>query len=205
MAKSFPTIKFERYADDIVIHTSSAKQSEYLMEGIQSRLKLARLELSLEKSKIVYCVRSTRGRLEENNYPNSFDFLGYTFMPRCSKAKNGELFLGFKPAISKKKQKSIMDELRRLAIQGWTEKSLTELAKILNPKIRGWTNYYGRFQLSEMTRIFSNLNAILARWAKNKFKTTSTKKGYFWMKRVWLKYPNLFAHWSAGFSYKCLS
>ncbi len=205
MLENFPKIKFERYADDIVIHASSAKQSEYLMLSIKNRLSLARLELSESKSKIVYCIRSKEGILDVNTYPNSFDFLGFTFMPRCSKDRNGKLFLGFKPAISKKKQKGIHEDLRKMAIQGWTEKSLLELAQTLNPKIRGWINYYGKFQISEMAQIFSKLNATLAKWAKNKFKTKSAKAGYFWMRRAFLQSPKLFAHWNAGFSYKCLS
>lgn len=53
--KHFPTVKFERYADDILAHCSSLKQAEKVLEAIRARLKECGLELHPEKTKIVYC------------------------------------------------------------------------------------------------------------------------------------------------------
>ena len=205
MTAKFPTVPFERYADDIVVHATTAKQAEFILESARNRLALASLELSQEKSKIVYCIRSARSTLDTNRYAHSFDFLGYTFKPRCCKARDGRLFVGFGPAISKKKQRGVMDELREMAIHRWTQITLSEIADELAPKLRGWINYYGRFRPTEMTLMFSNLNARLAKWANKKFKLRSPAKGYFWVKREWKKNPALFVHWRSGFPFGCLS
>ena len=201
MKEKFPEIPFERYADDIVVHTVNAKQSEFMMRNIQKRLALGSLELSKEKSQIVYCVRNSRSIHDKNKYARSFDFLGFTFKPRCCKTVDGRLVTSFVPAMSKKKQVSVMEELRTLAIPQWTRKSLKDIADILAPKLRGWINYYGRFRPSEMAMVFSNLNARLAKWANKKFKLRSPAKGYYWVKRRWKQNPSLFVHWERGFKF----
>jgi RNA-directed DNA polymerase len=205
MAEIFPSVPFERYADDIVVHATSAKQAEFLMESVRKRLALGSLELSKEKSKIVYCVRNARSTLDINTYTNSFDFLGYTFKPRCCKAKDGRLFSGFGPGMSKKKQQSAIAKLRELAVQQWTNKTLVDIADELAPILRGWINYFGRFRPIEMTCVFSNLNARLAKWANKKFKLRSPARGYYWVMREWEKNPCLFVHWKEGFKFGCLS
>jgi len=205
MSKEFPTIPFERYADDIVVHATSSKQAEFMMGNIRKQLGLGLLELNEEKSKIVYCVRSSKSIHDENEYSRSFDFLGFTFCPRSIKTHDGRMVTVFGDGISSKKQTGIINELRELAIHRWTEKSLWVVARDLAPKLRGWINYYGYFRLTEMQKVFSSLNARLAKWASKKFKLGNTRKGYFWMKRVWQRNPRLFVHWEVGFPYSCLS
>ena len=51
---------FERYADDIIIHTRSIEQSEFILDKVRERLKQYSLELNEEKTKIVYCFRTAR-------------------------------------------------------------------------------------------------------------------------------------------------
>jgi RNA-directed DNA polymerase len=73
---------FERYADDIIIHTRSIERSEYTLDKVRARLKQYSLELNEEKTKIVYCYRTARFFKERKDVPVSFDFLGFTFKPR---------------------------------------------------------------------------------------------------------------------------
>ena len=55
LEKTFPTVSFVRYADDVVVHCISEQQSQYVLEGIKRRLKECKLRLSEEKTKITYC------------------------------------------------------------------------------------------------------------------------------------------------------
>jgi RNA-directed DNA polymerase len=55
MRRTYPTIQFERYADDVIIHAKSRAQAEYVLKAVRQRLKECRLELHPEKTKIVYC------------------------------------------------------------------------------------------------------------------------------------------------------
>ncbi|WP_230333225.1 group II intron reverse transcriptase/maturase, partial [Xenorhabdus nematophila] len=96
MKREFPVVRFERYADDIVIHCKSHAQAMMLRSRLRARLGECKLEMSPGKTKVVYC----KDRERTEAYPEiSFDFLGYTFRPRKSFSKEGELSVNFLPAI----------------------------------------------------------------------------------------------------------
>lgn len=107
----FPSCKFERYADDCVIHCSSEQQTKQVKEALKERLTACGLEMHPEKTKIVYCKDEDRCGM----YPQtSFDFLGFTFRRRKSRNKRGKHFTGFLPAISNKAKMAIRSKVR-----GW--------------------------------------------------------------------------------------
>jgi len=76
---------------------------------------------------------------------HKFDFLGYTFRPRKSKNRQGEYFVSFSPAVSDKAATAIRRTMRLWALHQRSDKSPEDLAGIVNPALRGWINYYGRF------------------------------------------------------------
>jgi len=194
-----PLVVFERYADDIVIHTRSQAQSNVILDKVRNRLKSYSLELNLEKSKTVYCWRTARFQKEDKSVPVQFDFLGYTFRPRRCSRFDGRTFWGFRPAISHKSELRINAVLRELAFQNWSQLSIQELSKFLQPRIRGWLNYFGKHQPSLLGRVFWNLNRRLIRWARKKYKLNTFGKGFGWLKRVCQSNPGLFVHWEHGF------
>lgn len=189
---------FERYADDIIIHTRSIEQSAYILDKVRERLKQYALELNEQKTKIVYCYRTARFH-KEKDVPVSFDFLGFTFKPRKCSRSDGQRFWGFRPSISKKSQKRIIGEIRKLAIHKWIDKDILHIATALASKIRGWINYYGKFRLSELQPLFRALNKRIARWIRNKYRLKTYGHSYGLMKRIIASYPNTFVHWEYGF------
>jgi len=195
-----PHVVFERYADDIVIHTRSKEQSNFILDKLKTRLKEYTLEVHPEKTKIVYCSRAARFFKESKDIPVSFDFLGFTFKPRVCLKSNGEKFWGFRPAISKKSETRILDELRKMAIHKWVKYDIHGLASVLSAKIRGWLNYYGKFRISEMQKVFRLLNIRIAKWARQKYKLKTYAKSYGWLKSIMKWYPNTFVHWQYGFT-----
>jgi len=194
-----PHVVFERYADDIIIHTRSMEQSEFILDKVRERLKQYSLELNEEKTKIVYCYRTSRFYKESKDVPVSFDFLGFTFKPRKCARADEQRFWGFRPSISMKSQKRILGEIKKLAIHKWINKDIHFLATALAPKIRGWINYYGKFRLSELHPLFRALNKRIARWFRNKYRLTTYGHSYGLMKRIIASYPNTFVHWEYGF------
>lgn len=194
MERNFPSIPFERYADDGICHCRSKAEAEGLRVAIERRFGECGLELSLQKTKIVYCKDSKR-RLEYSEL--KFDFLGYTFKPRTSKTRHGRFFVNFSPAISNKAAKSIRDTMRRWRLHRRTDKSLDELARMSNPVVRGWINYYGCFYKSALYPIFQTLNNILARWASRKYKRLRhrQRRAHHWLQRIAHGQRCLFAHW----------
>lgn len=200
LADTQPLVVFERYADDIVVHTRSPEQSRFLLARIRMRLKEYSLTLSEEKTRIVYCWRTARFHANDGGYCTEFDFLGFTFRPRLCARGDEEKFWGFRPAISKKSRVRINQELKAMRIHHWVGKSVQEVAKILAPKLRGWIHYYGKFRPSELSFPFWHLNVRLMKWARSKFKLNTYGKGYGWLKSLCKAQPNLFVHWSKGYS-----
>jgi RNA-directed DNA polymerase len=79
MARTYPHIPFERYADDAICHCKSADEAEALRSALADRFAACKLVLHPEKTKIVYCKDANR----HGDFPNqSFDFLGFKFRAR---------------------------------------------------------------------------------------------------------------------------
>ena len=192
---------FERYCDDIIIHTRSIEQSNFILDKVISRLRQYKLELNMEKTKTVYCYRTARFHKETKEIPTSFDFLGYTFkLRKCEKEETGERFCGFTAAISTKSQSKILRVLRSMQIPQRTVYSLQEVANYLRPKLLGWIRYYGKFRLKQMHRIFQTLNHRLIRFLQNKHKYSSYRRAKRRLQWVNKYFPNMFVHWQYGFN-----
>ncbi len=57
---------------------------------------------------------------------------------------------GFLPAASPKALKAISQTIRRWTLHHRSDKALQELAKMYNPYIQGWINYYGNFYRTQL-------------------------------------------------------
>lgn len=193
------TINYTRYADDVIVHCSSQQHAERTLSTIRNRMTQIGLELHPKKTKIVYCKDYRR---QQKYSIVKFDFLGYSFQPRTSKSKKTKrLFLGFDCAISISSKKRIADKLGELKVHRMTVKSIVGIAYCLNPMIRGWIRYYGKFRISMLHKVFKLLNNRLVRWARKRYKRykNSIKRAYQWFTRVQEQFPNLFYHWQMGF------
>lgn len=89
MEEQFPSLAFERYADDVCVHCYTEKQAKYVLACMRSRLAHYRLELHPEKTKIVYCKDGNRTEEHEHTL---FVFLGYEFRSRQCKSGKGQFF-----------------------------------------------------------------------------------------------------------------
>ena len=197
MARNFPGCPFERYADDGVIHCVSEAEAQSVLQALAERMAQVGLELHPDKTRIVYCKDANRTGSAEHE---QFSFLGYTFRPRLAKNHRGQHFVGFLPAISNDAAKAIRQEIRRWRISVHSDKSLQDIASFVNPIVRGWCNYYGRFYKSWLYRSLRQINEYLIRWARRKFKRlrTSVRRAWRWLHGVQRRAPTLFAHWAFG-------
>ncbi|MBN2898281.1 MAG: group II intron reverse transcriptase/maturase, partial [Clostridia bacterium] len=175
------TVKYARYADDAIIHCQSKDHAERVLKQLQARMKECDLELHPDKTKLVYC-RDFKRRGTYNTV--KFDFLGYSFQPRTAKSqRTGKLFLGYDCAISISSRKRLADKLEELDIVNMSFKSIVGIAQKLNPYIRGWINYYGKFRGYELSKVFYLLRCRLVRWARKRYKRyrTSLNKACKWL------------------------
>lgn len=147
----------------------------------------------IRKTRIVCCrpdVKSVEAK--------SFDFLGFTFQPRSAKSRTGKFFVTFSPAISGKAAKSLRATMRRKwRMPNRTEMSLDELAKKVNPVLRGWIRYYGRFRPSALVSVFRGINLALRLWVMRKYKRFKRRPraAMAWLRGIAVKDSGLFAHW----------
>jgi group II intron reverse transcriptase/maturase len=199
MAREHGNMVYERYADDIVIHTRSREQSDFIYDRLKQRLIGYGLTLNEEKSRIVYCYRTARFRKESKDMPVSFDFLGYTFKPcRCERADKVK-FCGYRPCMSTKSKKKILEQIRKMQLHRRAASKLTAIAKELNPKVKGWIQYYGQFRRSELSKVFYRLNQRLILWIKDKHKFTGIRRAVRYLRNINKSFPSLFVHWEYGF------
>jgi group II intron reverse transcriptase/maturase len=194
LAREFPAVPFERYADDVILHCISKAQAQLVRDAIIERLAQVGLELNLDKTRIVYCKDSNRTGSHEHE---RFDFLGYTFRPRAAQDRSGETFVSFCPALSDDAAKAIRRTIRRWRLHLRCGATLGELAQSINPIVRGWINYYGRFYRSALLRSLDRINEYLMRWAMRKYKRLRRRPQRAWdlVAAARQRQPGLFAHW----------
>jgi hypothetical protein len=198
LQRTFPGVQFERYADDAIVHCKSEVEARAVLEAIRGRFEQCGLALHPTKTRIVYCKDANRTGTYEHI---SFDFLGYTFRPRRAKSRSGKIFLNFLPAISGKAAKRI-----RTTIRAWrmastrTNQRLEDLARLVNPVVRGWLTYYGRFYRSACEQVLRHLNGALAAWARRKYKRLrgSKRLSLQWLRRIARRDPQLVVLWQLG-------
>ena len=184
---------FERYADDIIIHCNTNEEAQKLLSQIKERLLNCGLEVHPEKTKIVYC---KDGRRKGDHEVVQFKFLGFDFQPRNLKStKDGKLFLGFHLAISKESKQRILSEIRKTNLHKWSDATLEDIANMLNPKLQGWINYYGKFSKYALMQVMVKLDKRLEKYLMNKYKMTSVWATIDMLKNIRKENPKLFVHW----------
>ena len=123
IAKSAPRsskVHMVRYADDFVVTSTSKKVLEHKVKAaIEAFLKTRGLELSEEKTRITHI-------------QDGFDFLGFNI-----RKYDGKLLI--KP--SKKNIESCLEKIR-ITVKSNRASTPARLIEQLNPKIRGFANYY---------------------------------------------------------------
>jgi len=167
--KDYPKINMVRYADDFVI-TAKTKEIAQRVTGLVRQFMAERgLQLSEEKTVITHI-------------SHGIDFLGWNF----KKYRNGKVFT--KP--SKKSQQKVLEKIKTIIHKLGGAKQ-DELIEMLNPVIRGWTNYHNT---AVAKRIFAKMDkemfALLWKWAVKKHRN----KGRHWIsRRYWKTEGN--KHW----------
>jgi RNA-directed DNA polymerase len=194
MARNFPAIGFERYVDDAVVHCVSERQARFVLTAIEERMAEVGLELHPEKTRIVYCQDDNRRASYEHT---EFTFLGSTFRTRSAVRKDGGMFRSFLPAISGEALRRISSEVRSWRLHHRTHLTEKDLARKINPIVRGWMQYYGAFYRSALYPLLERINAYLMRWIRKKYeRLRGKKKARTAWNRAVKERPRYFAHWA---------
>lgn len=198
MTRTSPQTPWCRYADDGLVHCRTKVEAQNIRTALTARFLECGLELHPTKSKIIYCKDGKRRGKYENT---KFDFLGYTFTRRGARSpQNGKLFCGFNPAVSRLAITTMRQYVRKLNFRNRTELSLKNISEILEPVLRGWWEYYGKFYRSAMNPVFSHVNKTLRDWARRKFRSIKGSKiaAEVMIRKAAVTQPELFSHWQRG-------
>lgn len=196
MSEAFPDICFERYADDIIVHCVSEKQAHYLKNRISGRMQMFKLALHPDKTRVVYTGTSNDHDKRGHDLSRKFTFLGYDFKPRMVRGR-----MTFTPGMGK----GALMKVRQTIKDKWYLKqrlteSLSDIAKAVNPAIRGWVNYYGHHRRSDLYKMARLIDGYLVRFLKKKIK--SKNNPHLTWNKAWRKLneykkenPYEFSHW----------
>ncbi|WP_245362126.1 group II intron maturase-specific domain-containing protein [Rhizobium sp. NXC14] len=103
------------------------------------------------------------------------------------------------PAASPTALKSMRTTIKSLNIPRQTPGTLAEIAKQINPLLRGWIAYYGRFSRSALFSLADYVNRKLKAWIMRKYKRFrfhKTRASQFLRQRARDR-RDLFVHWQA--------
>lgn len=192
MVREYPGCPFERYADDAVVHCRTLAEAERVLAALRSRMAEVGLELHPDKTRIVYCRDDNR----RGRFPvTEFTFLGFTFRPRGAKDRHGVMFTAFLPAISNQALKRLSKTVRSWRLHRRTAQESSDLAGMVNPVVRGWMNYYGRFYRSVLYPLLDRINSYLLRWIQKKYRV-GMKQALQRLAQGHTVRPKYFAHWT---------
>ncbi len=192
LSKHYPTVRFVRYADDVVIHCSTHQQAEQVKEALINRLAEVKLRVNESKTHIAYCKDYRR---KGSHDKVKFEFLGFSYQPRARKSKrDGNNFMAFTAEISQTNKKRIIQTIRELGAWRDTRVEIQSIADQLNAKLRGWINYYGLYSKRSLRWTLLKVEERLIKWLKKKHKA-GTRKAIAKLKVIRRENPELFYHW----------
>ena len=192
LEREFPAVEFERYADDAVVHCATERQASEVLAALEERMAEVGLQLHPDKTRIVYCKDGKRRR--RDCAETSFTFLGYTFRARhaLTRSREAAMFTGFLPAVSKDALKRMSEQVRSWRIHQRTGTELEDIASWINPVVRGWMTYYGRYYRTALNGLLRRINTYLVRWAQQKYKRLRTfTKARRWWKGLTARQPHV--------------
>jgi RNA-directed DNA polymerase len=194
LTRNIPSVRFERYCDDAVVHCDSEAQARQVLAAIDQRLTSVGLRLHPDKTKIVYCKDGNRRGGHDHT---GFTFLGYDFRCRQAVDSRGKAFYNFLPAVSAKAITAMGRQLRSWHVGRRVELSMGDIARWINPIVRGWINYYGRFYRSELIPFLQRINRYLMHWLRHKYKRRcrSAKHARRALEQIYQAHPGWFIHW----------
>lgn len=195
MERNYPMAPFARYADDAVIHCKSEKQAKEIKEALTLRMKQCKLELHPDKTRIIYCKDKDRTK----DYPiTQFDFLGYTYRAVYIKCRDGKLRNNFIASASQKACKSLRNKIKEMELHKMTGSNINIIAEIINPIVRGWINYFNKYNPSAIKYTIECIQRRIVIWAMCKYKHLRGRRqrAEKWLLEVKTREPKLFAHWS---------
>jgi RNA-directed DNA polymerase len=169
----YTSIRYARFADDLVILIDAHPRHDWLIKAVNRRLReeLAKLrvEINEEKSRVVDLAKG-----------DSFGFLGFEF--RRIRSLKGVWRPNYTPKL--KKRTALLGKLRDV-FRRFTSQPVERVVELINPILRGWVNY---FAVGHSSRCFSFVKDWVEKKVRRHLMRARKRKGFGWQRwsRRWL-------------------
>ena len=156
-------MEYARYADDLVVVVST--KWEWLFKEAYRRLlqELAIIEVK---------VNTEKTRLVDMMKGETFGFLGFDF--RRNRTKSGKWGVGMTPKMEARTKflHNLKDIFRRYVSQ-----PVGRVIALINPKLRGWANY---FRIGQASRCFSYVRNWVEKKIRRHLQRARNRSGFGW-------------------------
>ena len=183
-----------RYADDIIVGFEHEADARRFWEAMRERLEKFALSLHPDKTRLIEFGRFAANRRVRRGLgkPESFNFLGFTFI--CGKSRRGTFLLKRKTRRDRMRAKlrAIKQELRRRMHQ-----PIPMQGKWLGRVVSGYFNYHAVPTNSRALHAFRH--AVAEYWHRS-LRRRSQKDGMTWerftrLANDWLPKPRILHPW----------
>ena len=108
--------------------------------------------------------------------------------------------MAFLPARAPEKLTAMSRRVASWRLHRRTTQDLDDLAKTINPVLRGWFAYSTAFYPTAVIPLCERIDRHLMRWARWKYKrlARSARRAREWLRGVRTRNPELFVHWRYG-------
>jgi RNA-directed DNA polymerase len=166
-------VEYARYADDLVILVNHDRRQDWLVEAVHQRLReeLAKLDVRLNEDK---------SRIVDLSRGESFGFLGFDF--RRVRSLRGRWRPQYTP--KPKKRTALLQELKEVFRRSRSQPVEALIAEI-NPKLRGWVNY---FRIGHASRCLAIIRRWVERQVRRHLMRAKNRRGFGWKRwsTAWL-------------------
>ena len=183
-----------RYADDIIVGFEHETDARRFLDAMRERLEEFALSLHPDKTRLIEFGRFAANRRAQRGLgkPESFSFLGFTFI--CGKSRRGTFLLKRKTRRDRTRAKlrAIKQEMRRRMHQ-----PIPVQGKWLRQVVSGYFNYHAVPTNSRALHAFRHFVAEL--WQRS-LRRRSQKDGMTWerftqLANDWLPQPRILHPW----------
>ncbi len=169
----YTAVQYARFADDMVILIDAHPRHDWVVRGVERRLReeLAKLRVEINEDK---------SRMVDLKKEESFSFLGFEF--RRIRSRKGVWRPNYAP--KQKKRKALFAKLREI-FRSKVSQPVAEVIEAINPILRGWVNY---FRVGHSSCCFSMIKDWVEKKIRRHMMRARNRRGYGWKRwsKEWL-------------------
>jgi len=169
----YTAVQYARFADDMVILIDAHPRHDWVVRGVERRLReeLAKLRVEINEDK---------SRMVDLKKEESFSFLGFEF--RRIRSRKGVWRPNYAP--KQKKRKALFAKLREI-FRSKVSQPVAEVIEAINPILRGWVNY---FRVGHSSCCFSMIKDWVEKKIRRHMMRARNRRGYGWKRwsKAWL-------------------